>query len=128
MAMYLVDECISHRIATCLGVAGYKVTSVHDSLYSRASDQEIVEWCRQNGAILVTKDYQLKRKKLHAAMLRQHAVSVVFFRERRAHWQLKDWYFQIFRQIDRLEQEFSSTSSPKYLVCRTTGKPQPVQL
>jgi uncharacterized protein with PIN domain len=124
MAVYLVDECVSHRIAACLSVAGYEVASVHDSLYSRASDQEMIQWCAQNGAILVTKDYQLKRKKLHAAMLKRHSVSVVFFRERRAHWRLKDWYFQIFRQIDHLEREFSSASSPKYLVCRSVGKPE----
>ena len=128
MALYLIDECIPHHIATALQVAGYNATSVRDALYSGASDPEIAKWCTKNGAVLVTKDYQLRRKKLHAAMLKQYQISVVFFREGKRHWQVRDWYFQIFRQINRLEQEFSSTRSPKYLVCRPTGKPESITL
>jgi predicted nuclease of predicted toxin-antitoxin system len=128
MAHYLIDACISRHIATALRVAGYNATAVYDVLEPAAPDPEIIQWCVDNGAILVTKDYGLKRRRLLAATLEASGISVVFFREGKRHWQLSHWFYQVFRQINHLEREFSSSPSPEYRVCRPTGKPESISL
>jgi predicted nuclease of predicted toxin-antitoxin system len=128
MAQYLIDACISRHIATALRIAGYSATAVYDVLDTDAPDPEIIQWCADKGAVLVTKDYDLKRKRLHADVLKASGISVVFFREGKRHWQLWHWFYQVFRQINHLEQEFSSLQSPKYLVCRSIGKLEPTTL
>lgn len=130
MVLFLFDECVSYRIADELRVMGYEVASVQGELGKGALDGDIIRWCSQNNAVLVTADYKLKKSRQYAKMLKKYGISVVFFRPGKGSgaWKLKEWYQQVFRQIDRLENEFATSRSPKYLRCGSTGKPQSISL
>jgi predicted nuclease of predicted toxin-antitoxin system len=66
----LVDQNLPASLATRLTTAGQEAHHATDLGFERAGDEVIFEWCRRNGAVLLTAD-----KKLTKYLATQHASS-----------------------------------------------------
>jgi predicted nuclease of predicted toxin-antitoxin system len=57
----LVDQNLSTVVVRELGLRGTDAQHTSDAALEMASDEEIFEWCRSNGAVLLTADKRLTK-------------------------------------------------------------------
>jgi hypothetical protein len=126
---FLFDECIAPQIARALSVVQYDAVAVQDvpDLGRGADDSEVIRWCRDQGAVLVTADLKMKRPSGYWELLRQSGISVAFFKPRKGGWLLKEWFRQVVRQTDHMEERFSRRV-PAYWRYSSKGRGRPVNL
>jgi len=114
MVRFLFDECISHRIVDELKIMGYDVSSVGSALPRGSKDEDVLGWCHRHDAVLVTKDYKIKRTKQYLPQLRNTGVSIAFIRPPRKGWKYQKEFQWFLGRIDQVEADFQDRS-PRYL-------------
>lgn len=126
MVRALFDENISKYVAAALNAYGCNVHHVRTVavLGQGARDLDVMRWCRQNDAFLVTADYKMVKTRKYIQFMHQHGVSVAVFRPPSTKsWNAKEWFRQVVRRMEDMEHEFS-TRSPCYRRYTQRGKPK----
>jgi hypothetical protein len=117
MAAYLFDACIPPQVAQALQIVGYNTYHVKTApgLSQASKDDEIMAWCPQYQATLVTADYSIKRTREYARLLRRFEVSAAFFRPpSKKGWNRKEWHQQVVKRMDHMEKVFVKQSPCYY--------------
>jgi hypothetical protein len=130
MVPALFDEDIPRQVAEALHAFGCQASHVLlvPELASGATDHEIIRWCSDKGAELVTADYKMKTTQRYAGLLRRNRVSAAFFRPpSKQGWTAKDWLRQVVNRMDDMQREFSERS-PVYRAYRSRGAPEDLRL
>ncbi len=130
MVHALFDEDIPKQVAKALAAFGCQASHVAGvrALGEGASDDQIIQWCKDNAATLVTADYKMKTTQRYAALLREHKVSAAFFRTpSKRGWTAKEWFRQVVNRMDDIQREFPQRS-PLYRVYRSRGRPEDLKL
>ena len=58
---FLLDESLAPEVARALAIVDYEIRPLADVLEKGAPDPEIIEWCRQNGAVWIHADDSAKK-------------------------------------------------------------------
>jgi hypothetical protein len=126
---FLFDECIPPQIARALSIVEYDAVAVGDvpELGRGADDAEVIRWCGERGAVLVTADLKMKRPSGYRELMKESGISVAFFKPRKGGWLLKEWFRQVVRQTDHMEDRFSRRG-PSYWRYSSKGRGKPVAL
>jgi hypothetical protein len=126
---FLFDECIAPQIAQALEVVKYDAVAVEDApeLGRAADDAQVIQWCRDRGAVLVTADLRMRRPKGYRELIKQSGISVAFFGPRKDGWLLKEWFRQVVRQTDHMEEKFSRRR-PVYWQYSSRGRGKEIAL
>ena len=92
-----IDENLSEYVADALNYLdrGYfpnvEVVSTKREIRVGARDEEIFPVVGQEEGVLITRDYNIKRKKAQAGLYRQYSIGMVFIRlpkDGNTHWQM----------------------------------------
>ena len=129
MVLFLFDECIAPQIPRALNIVTYQAHAVEDvrALGRGADDQQVVEWCKDERAVLVTADLRMRRPSGYRDLIRRTGVSVAFFKPRKGGWSLKEWFREVVRQTGHLEEKFSGRR-PVYWQYSTGGRKRRITL
>lgn len=78
----LFDECVPPQVADALRNVDFETFSIGDDHAPErgATDEENVRWCRERGAVLITKDWGRKNKVI-LDLLASHQVHAIFVPE-----------------------------------------------
>lgn len=97
MPSYLLDNDLSRDIATALRLFDFNIE--HMSCISQfqnrsegVGDPEIIDWCRDNGRVWITHDYQARKS--HEADMKAAHICVVWIRggtQEGATWLFSRW-------------------------------------
>lgn len=130
MVALLFDECLSVRIAKALDILGHEVYHVCcvSDLGSSAEDDQIIKWCRDKGAVLVTTDLSITRTREYVRLLKQGKVSAAFFHPpSTSGWDRDEELVQLLKRMQHMQTAFSKPG-PVYYLYKSRGKPEKMRL
>ena len=78
--LFLIDESLSSEVAQALALVGYEILSLSEALEKGAPDPEIIEWCRQNGAVWIHADDSAKND--HRELLLTSGIRTLWIRRK----------------------------------------------
>ena len=79
---FLLDESLAPVVAQALKLVGYDILDVPTALGQKGvKDPEIIEWCRQNGAIWVHADDRARKQ--HKALLLTSGIGTIWIYRKR---------------------------------------------
>lgn len=79
--LFLLDESLSPDVAQALALVEYEIRAVADVLQKGVRDTEIIEWCKQNGAVWIHADDRAKRQ--HREQIQTSGIRTLLVHRRR---------------------------------------------
>lgn len=118
---FLVDNDLSPHIAEALGLFGFEIQTVKDTLFSSASDEEIIPWLGETETIWITHDKGARRR--HIDSIKRHRVSVLWVAGKK----LSSWDQMkiVARVIDQVASKVTKARGALHFRAGVRGRPTP---
>lgn len=109
---------------TALGrVYNTKTVRHTPGLGARASDGDVLRWCRTHGYVLVTKDWGIYTEPDLAHLVNELSVSIVWLRHSRGNLGARDVFYVLARDLRWIENQLAEADgSQRLFSLRLTGK------
>ena len=102
---FLLDESLSSEVAQALAIVGYEIRPLAEVLEKGAPDPEIIEWCRQNGAVWIHSDDSARRD--HRELLLTSGIRTLWIRRKRGDMIAREQLRIISSALPRLMRNYA---------------------
>lgn len=118
---FVLDNNISHKIATALTALDMKVHHITDILPADTPDEEFFPEIARLGWILVTQDKMIRRRKHERLAMKQAGVGVFVYMGQ-ADKSLSEMTRMLLRDMDSMRAQLAKTTTPFVIGISDKGK------